>query len=133
MAAIFSSVPEEDHNKFVKLVLEEFQNLHEGNVIRFDVRPRSLLRGRRRSSSRSEAAIARIAIYLILCNWFPCTTQELRGGRGWGISLVPMRRNPMKSKPLSLIKNHSLTAAQSQEGYHATHGNQGRKQWTGSV
>jgi hypothetical protein len=27
-----------------------------------------------------------------------------------------MRRIPMKSKPLSLIKNHSWTAAQSQEG-----------------
>ncbi|MBI5594152.1 MAG: hypothetical protein HY881_27195 [Deltaproteobacteria bacterium] len=33
MAAVSSSVPEEDHDKFVKLVLEEFENLHEGNAI----------------------------------------------------------------------------------------------------
>jgi len=39
MAAISLSVPEEDHDKFVKLVLEEFANLHEGNAIRFGVRP----------------------------------------------------------------------------------------------
>ena len=39
MAAISLAVPEEDHGKFVKLVLEEFGNLHEGNVIRFGVRP----------------------------------------------------------------------------------------------
>jgi hypothetical protein len=39
MAAISLSVPEEDHDKFVKLVLEEFENLHEGNAIRFGVRP----------------------------------------------------------------------------------------------
>jgi Fic family protein len=39
MAAIPLSVPAEDHDKFVKLVLEEFANLHEGNAIRFGVRP----------------------------------------------------------------------------------------------
>ena len=39
MAAISLSVPEEDHDKFVKLALEEFENLHEGNAIRFGVRP----------------------------------------------------------------------------------------------
>ena len=39
MAAISLSMPEEDHDKFVKLVLEEFENLHEGNAIRFGIRP----------------------------------------------------------------------------------------------
>jgi len=39
MAAISLSVPEEDHDKFVKLALEEFEDLHEGNAIRFGVRP----------------------------------------------------------------------------------------------
>lgn len=39
MAAISLSVPEEDHDRFVKLVLEEFENLYEGNVIRFGIRP----------------------------------------------------------------------------------------------
>ncbi|KAB0672479.1 Fic family protein [Oryzomonas sagensis] len=34
-----SSVAAEDHNKFVELVLEEFENLHEGNAIRFGIRP----------------------------------------------------------------------------------------------
>ena len=38
-AAISSAVPEEDQDKFIKLVLEEFENLHEGNAIRFGVRP----------------------------------------------------------------------------------------------
>jgi hypothetical protein len=38
-AVIPSSVPEEDHDKFVKLVFEEFENLHEGNAIRFGIRP----------------------------------------------------------------------------------------------
>jgi hypothetical protein len=38
LAAISVSVPEEDHDKFVKLVLEEFANLHEGNAIRFGIR-----------------------------------------------------------------------------------------------
>jgi Fic family protein len=38
-AVIPSSVVEEDHDKFVKLVLEEFENLHEGNAIRFGIRP----------------------------------------------------------------------------------------------
>lgn len=33
------SLPEEDHDKFVKLVLEEFKNLHEGNALRFGVHP----------------------------------------------------------------------------------------------
>jgi Fic family protein len=36
---IVLSVPEEDRDKFVKLVLEEFENLHEGNAIRFGVSP----------------------------------------------------------------------------------------------
>ncbi|MBI5556492.1 MAG: Fic family protein [Deltaproteobacteria bacterium] len=39
MAAITAKVPEEDCDKFVKLVLEEFENLHEGNAIRFGIRP----------------------------------------------------------------------------------------------
>jgi Fic family protein len=39
MAGIALSVPEEDRDKFVKLVLEEFENLHEGNAIRFGVSP----------------------------------------------------------------------------------------------
>lgn len=39
MTAIPSKVPAEDRDKFVQLVLEEFKNLHEGNVIRFGVRP----------------------------------------------------------------------------------------------
>jgi hypothetical protein len=30
---------EADHDKFVKLVLEEFENLQEGDVIRFGVGP----------------------------------------------------------------------------------------------
>jgi len=34
-----AEVAEEDRNKFVKLVLEEFENLHEGNAIRFGIRP----------------------------------------------------------------------------------------------
>jgi len=38
MAVASSFVPEEDHDKFVKLVLGEFAHLHEGNVIRFGVR-----------------------------------------------------------------------------------------------
>lgn len=38
-AAIPPSVAEEDHDKFVKLVLEEFENLYEGNAIRFGIRP----------------------------------------------------------------------------------------------
>lgn len=37
MVGIALSVPEEDRDKFVKLVLEEFENLHEGNAIRFGV------------------------------------------------------------------------------------------------
>lgn len=40
LAGIALSVPEEDRNKFVKLVLGEFANLHEGNAIRFGVSPR---------------------------------------------------------------------------------------------
>lgn len=32
-------VVEEDQAKFVKLVLEEFENLYEGNAIRFGIRP----------------------------------------------------------------------------------------------
>jgi hypothetical protein len=76
----------------------------------------------------------------VFCPLFPLLKPDK--SRKWPLILVAMRRMetslwmrriPMKSKPLSLIKNHSLTAAQSQEGYHATHGNQGRKQWTGSV
>lgn len=39
LAVISSEVPEEDHDKFVKLVLEEFENLHGGNAIRFGIRP----------------------------------------------------------------------------------------------
>jgi hypothetical protein len=39
MAFIALSVPAEDQDKFVKLVLEEFANLHEGNAIRFGVSP----------------------------------------------------------------------------------------------
>ncbi|QEM70097.1 Fic family protein [Geobacter sp. FeAm09] len=38
-AAIPLSVSAEDHNTFVELVLEEFENLHEGNAIRFGIRP----------------------------------------------------------------------------------------------
>jgi hypothetical protein len=38
-AVIPSSVAEEDHDKFVKLVYEEIENLHEGNAIRFGIRP----------------------------------------------------------------------------------------------
>lgn len=40
MAGIALSVPEEDCDNFLKLVLEEFENLHEGNTIRFGVSPR---------------------------------------------------------------------------------------------
>ena len=40
LAGIALSVPEEDLDKFIKLVLEEFANLHEGNAIRFGVSPR---------------------------------------------------------------------------------------------
>jgi hypothetical protein len=40
LAGIALSVPEEDRDKFVKLVLEEFANLHGGNAIRFGVSPR---------------------------------------------------------------------------------------------
>jgi hypothetical protein len=39
MAVVALSVPAEDHDKFVKLVLEEFEHLHEGNAIRFGVSP----------------------------------------------------------------------------------------------
>jgi hypothetical protein len=39
IAAIPSSVANEDHGKFVALVLEEFESLHEGNAIRFGIRP----------------------------------------------------------------------------------------------
>lgn len=38
-AVIPSAVAEEDHDKFVKLVVEEFATLHEGNAIRFGIRP----------------------------------------------------------------------------------------------
>jgi len=38
-AVIPISVAEEDRDKFVKLVFEEFKNLHEGNAIRFGIRP----------------------------------------------------------------------------------------------
>ena len=39
MAVISSRVPPEDQNAFVKLVLDEFAGLHEGNAIRFGIRP----------------------------------------------------------------------------------------------
>jgi hypothetical protein len=51
--------------------------------------------------------------------FFPLIGSEKKSkktNKSCGFSLVPMRRIPMKSKPLSLIKNHSWTAAQSQEG-----------------
>jgi hypothetical protein len=38
-AHIPPSVAEEDHDKFVNLVLDEFENLYEGNAIRFGIRP----------------------------------------------------------------------------------------------
>lgn len=38
-AAVPSSVANEDHDKIVALVLEEFESLHEGNAIRFGIRP----------------------------------------------------------------------------------------------
>lgn len=38
-AVIPSAVAEEDYDKFVKLVFEEFETLHEGNAIRFGIRP----------------------------------------------------------------------------------------------
>lgn len=38
-AVIPSAVAEEDHDKFVKLVFEEFETMHEGNAIRFGIRP----------------------------------------------------------------------------------------------
>ena len=38
-AAIPSSVASVDHDKLVSLVLEEFENLYEGNAIRFGIRP----------------------------------------------------------------------------------------------
>ncbi len=38
-AVVPSSVAEEDLDKFVKLVFDEFENLHEGNAIRFGIRP----------------------------------------------------------------------------------------------
>jgi Fic family protein len=37
--AVPSTVPEAEYEKFVKLVLDEFDNLHEGNAIRFGIRP----------------------------------------------------------------------------------------------
>jgi hypothetical protein len=40
MTAISLSVPEEEHDKFVKLVMEEFENLYNGNAIRLGIRPR---------------------------------------------------------------------------------------------
>ena len=39
MAIISSRIPAADQEKFAKLVLEEFAGLHEGNVIRFGIRP----------------------------------------------------------------------------------------------
>jgi len=39
VATIPPEVAEEDGDKFVKLVLDEFENLHEGNAIRFGIRP----------------------------------------------------------------------------------------------
>lgn len=39
VATIPPEVVEEDRDKFVKLVLDEFENLHEGNAIRFGIRP----------------------------------------------------------------------------------------------
>ena len=38
-AVIPPAVANEDHDKFVTLVLEEFASLHEGNAIRFGIRP----------------------------------------------------------------------------------------------
>lgn len=40
LAGIVLTVPEEDRDQFVELVLGEFANLHEGNAIRFGVSPR---------------------------------------------------------------------------------------------
>jgi hypothetical protein len=40
--AVSLEVDEDDCEKFVKLVLEEFENLHGGNAIRFDIRPLEL-------------------------------------------------------------------------------------------
>ena len=39
VATIPPEVVEENREKFVKLVLDEFENLHEGNAIRFGIRP----------------------------------------------------------------------------------------------
>jgi hypothetical protein len=39
VAIIPPEVAKEDRDKFVKLVLDEFENLHEGNAIRFGIRP----------------------------------------------------------------------------------------------
>lgn len=39
LAVIPPSVAKEDHDKFIALVLEKFANLHEGNAIRFGIRP----------------------------------------------------------------------------------------------
>ncbi|MDO8947896.1 MAG: hypothetical protein Q7U88_12175 [Desulfocapsaceae bacterium] len=40
IAGFALSVPAEDYDKFVKFILEEFANLHEGNAIRFGVSPK---------------------------------------------------------------------------------------------
>ena len=38
-AIIPPEVAKEDRDKFIKLVLDEFENLHDGNAIRFGIRP----------------------------------------------------------------------------------------------
>jgi len=38
-AQVPGTVAEADRERFVALVMEEFQNLHSGNVIRFGLRP----------------------------------------------------------------------------------------------
>ena len=53
MATIPPSVAEEDHDTFVKLVLEEFENLYEGNAIRFGIRPLEFAVGRKKSNNDS--------------------------------------------------------------------------------
>lgn len=50
ISAIPASVTNDDRLKFTALVLEEFKNLHEGNAIRFGIRPADFIRWKKLSS-----------------------------------------------------------------------------------
>jgi len=51
-SVIPSSVAEEDHDKFINLVIEELENMHEGNVIRFGIRPLEFAAWREKASKK---------------------------------------------------------------------------------